>query len=116
MQPIVRRSVGGREGPTALFAAVAAASALRGDVEGVSDDVASVGLSNQRATGVGTAASGALALRHTCVISEKVEEIQARSRVTVLLETVNNTSLKKHHEVAPDVDCSSRNGKPQAEK
>ena len=96
VQPIVRRSVGGREGPTALFAAETSSSALRGDVEGMSDYVASVGLSNQRATGVGTATSGTLALRHTRVIPEKVEEIQARSRVTVLLETVNNTSLKKH--------------------
>ena len=40
MQSIVRRAVSGREGPTAFLAAIAPPSALRGDVEGVSNDVA----------------------------------------------------------------------------
>ncbi len=54
MQAIIRRAVGGGEGSTAFFAAVAPASALCGDVEGVANDVALTGLSTQRAIGVGT--------------------------------------------------------------
>ncbi len=54
MQAIIGRSVGGTEGSTAFFATVASTSALRGDVEGVANDVAFSGLSTQRAIGVGT--------------------------------------------------------------
>lgn len=54
MQTIIRRAVGGGEGSTAFFAAVASTSALRSDVEGVANDVAFSGLSTQRAIGVGT--------------------------------------------------------------
>ncbi len=54
MQGIIGRSVGGAEGSTAFFATVASTSALRGDVEGVANDVAFAELSTQRAIGVGT--------------------------------------------------------------
>ena len=54
MQAIIGRSVGGAEGSTAFFAAVAPASALRSDVEGVANDVALAELSTHRAVGVGT--------------------------------------------------------------
>ena len=76
MQPIIRSAVSRGEGPTAFFAAVPTASALRRDIEGVADDVAFAGLASQGAIGVGTAARGAFALRHTCVMSEKVGGIQ----------------------------------------
>ena len=56
MQAIIGRSVSGAEGSTAFFATVASTSALRGDVEGVANDVALSGLSTQRAVGVGTGA------------------------------------------------------------
>ncbi len=96
MQPIVRRAVGGREGPTALFAAETSSSALRGDVEGVADDVALAELSILAAIGVGTGASRLLAPLHTCLLPENEQEIEVESCVAGLLEESNNTSLKKH--------------------
>ncbi len=54
MQAIIGRSVSGAKGSTAFFATVASTSALRGDVEGVANDVAFSGLSTQRAIEVGT--------------------------------------------------------------
>ncbi len=54
MQAIIGRSVGGAEGSIAFFATVASTSALRGDVEGVANDVAFTELSTQRTIGVGT--------------------------------------------------------------
>ena len=67
MQPIIRRATGRGEGSTAFFAAIAPASALPGDVEGVSDDVALAEPSFQAAVGVGTSAIGLLAPLHTCL-------------------------------------------------
>ena len=40
VQPIIRRVVSRREGPTAFFATVAPPSTLCGDVKGMADDVA----------------------------------------------------------------------------
>ncbi len=40
VQPIIGRSVGGREGSAALLATVPPPSALCGDVKGMADDVA----------------------------------------------------------------------------
>ncbi len=54
MQAIIGRSVGRTEGSTAFLAAVTSTFALRGDVEGVANDVAFAGLSTQPAIGVGT--------------------------------------------------------------
>ena len=54
MQPIIVRSVGGAEGFLAFFAAVTPTFALRCDVEGLANDVAFTGLSDQRTIGVGT--------------------------------------------------------------
>ena len=54
MQPIIGRSVGGAEGFPAFFAAVTPTFALRCDVEGLANDVAFTGLSDQRTIGVGT--------------------------------------------------------------
>ncbi len=96
MQAIRGRSVGGAEGSTAFFATVASTSALRGDVEGVANDVALSGLSTQRALGVGTGSRLVLALLHTCLMTEKAEGIQAESSIAGLQKTINNTSLKKH--------------------
>ena len=99
MQPIIRRAVGGREGPTAFFATVPPPSALRGDVEGVSNDVAFAGLPSQGAIGVWTAARSSSAPLHTCLIVEKPEKIQLAQGVAGLPDPVNNTSLKKHRKM-----------------
>ncbi len=96
MQAIIGRSVGGAEGSTAFFATVASTSALRGDVEGVANDVAFSGLSTQRTIGVGTGTRYVLALLHTCLMTETPEEIQAESLIAGLQKTINNTSLRKH--------------------
>ena len=56
MQAVIGRSVGGREGSTAWFGAVASAFPLPSDVDRVSDDVAFAELSLEGAIGVGTAA------------------------------------------------------------
>ncbi len=56
MQPIIGCSVGRAEGSTAFFAVVTSTFALRGDVEGVANDVAFTELSTQRTIGVGTGA------------------------------------------------------------
>ena len=96
VQPIIRSAVSRREGPTAFFATVPPPSALGGDVEGVSNDVAFAGLASQRAVGVGTAARSSSAPLDTCLIAEKPEKIQLAQEIRGLLDTVNNTSLKKH--------------------
>ena len=56
MQPIIECSVGRAEGPTAFLATVASTFVLRGDIEGMANDVAFAGLSTQRTIGVGTGA------------------------------------------------------------
>ncbi len=102
MQPIIRRAVSRREGPTALFATETSSSALRGDVEGMSNDVAFAGLASQGAIGVWTAARSSSAPLHTCLLPEKPEKIQLAQQIAGLLDTVNNTCLKKHQGVAQD--------------
>ncbi len=96
VQPIIRRAVSGGEGSTALLAAVAPSSALPGDVEGVSDDVAFAGLSSQGAIGVWTGARSCSAVLHTCSMAEYDSEIQVGSRIARVVGEVNNTSLEKH--------------------
>ena len=91
MPAIIRRAVGGGEGPSAFFAAVASTSALRSDVEGVANYVAFSGLSTQRTIGVGTGTRYVLALLHTCWMTEKAEGIQAESLIAGLQKTINNT-------------------------
>ena len=70
------RSVGGAEGFPAFFAAVTPTFALRCDVEGLANDVAFTGLSDQRSIGVGTGTRYVLALLHTCLMTEETREIQ----------------------------------------
>ena len=100
-QPIVRSAVSRREGPPAFFATVPPPSALRGDVEGVSNDVAFAGLASQGAIGVWTAARSSAAPLHTCLMAENPEKIQLAQQIAGLLDTVNNTSLKKHPNSVP---------------
>ena len=78
MQPIIRSAVSRREGPTAFFAPVSSASSLRGDVEGMSNDVAFAGLTSQGAIGVWTAARSAPL--HTYLMAEKPREDPAGTR------------------------------------
>ena len=80
VQPIIRSAVSRREGPTAFFAAVSSPSALRGDVEGVSNDVAFADLASQVAIGVWTAARSPFAPLHTCLMAEKPREDPAGTR------------------------------------
>ena len=100
MQPIIRSAVSRREGPTALLATVPPPSALRGDVEGVSNDVAFASPASQGAIGVGTGASGLLAPLHRCLMAENEQEIQLESCVAGLLETINNSSVMKHRNLS----------------
>ena len=96
MQPIIRCAVSGREGSAAFFATVASPSSLRCDVEGVSDNIAFSDLASQGAIGVWTAARSSSAPLHICLMSEKPEKIQLAQEIAGLLDTLNNTSLKKH--------------------
>ena len=96
MQPIIGRSVGRAEGSFAFFATVTPTFSLRREVEGVANDVAFTGLSDQRTIGVGTGTRYVLALLHTCLMTEKPEGIQAESLIAGLQKTINNTSLRKH--------------------
>ena len=79
VQPIIRRATGRGEGSTAFFAAIAPASALLGDVEGVSDDVALAELSFQAAIGVGTSAIGLLAPLLHVLMTDNRQEVQVGS-------------------------------------
>ena len=114
MQPIIRSAVSRREGPTAFFTAVPPPSALGGDVERVSNDVAFAGLASQRAIGVGTATRSSSVPLHTCLIAEKPEKIQLAQEIGELLDTVNNTSLKKHQRSreAKRLGCCAFCGRP----
>ena len=56
MQPIIECSVGRAEGPTAFLATVASTFGLRGEIEGMANEVAFAGWSTQRTIGVGTGA------------------------------------------------------------
>ncbi len=96
MEPIIRSAVCRREGPTAFLAKVPTPPALRGDVEGVSNDVSFAGLASQEAIGVLTAARSSSAPLHTCLLAEKPEKIQLAQQIAGPLDKVNNTSLKKH--------------------
>ena len=87
VQPIIRRSVGRREGSAALFATVAPPSSLCRSVEGMADDVAFSRLSPEAAIGVRTGASGLLAPFHTCLLPENYQEIQLESCVARLLDS-----------------------------
>ena len=75
MQAIIGRAEGGGEGSATFFATVAPTPALRGDVKGVSNDVAFAELSIEGARGVRTGAiwDRVRTLLHTCLMSEKAE-------------------------------------------
>ena len=86
----------GRKCSTALLAAVTPPSALRGDVEGMASDVAFAKLSIGTASGIRTASRYASSDLHTCLMTEEVMEIQAKSHVAGLSGRSNNTCLEKH--------------------
>jgi hypothetical protein len=88
--------MGGRERSAAFLAAVTTPSALRGDVEGMANDVAFAKLSIQTASGIGTTARCASSDLHTCLMTEEVMEIQVKSHVTGMPGRTNNTCLEKH--------------------
>ena len=86
----------GRKCSTALLAAVTPPSALRGDVEGMANDVAFAKLSIETASGIRTASRYASSDLHICLMTEEVMEIQAKSHVVGLSGRSNNTCLEKH--------------------
>ena len=96
MEPIVRRAVGGREGLTAFFAAIAPPSALCRDVEGVSNDIALPECPLREQSGLGQHRDELLLRFIHVLMTEMAHEIQVESRVARLLGEVNNTSLEKH--------------------
>ena len=62
----------------------------------LADGVAFAGPVSQGAIGVGTAARSSSAPLYTCLMAEKPEKIQPTQQIAGLLDTVNNTCLKKH--------------------
>ena len=61
----------------------------------MADDVAFAKLSIEPASRIGTATRWAFSVLHTCLMTEKVLEIQAESRVARMSGTINNTSPMK---------------------
>jgi hypothetical protein len=76
MQTIVWCPVGRAERSTTLFAAIAAASTLRGDIEKVANDVTFADLSREGAVAVGTGTRQVPFLIHTCLLTENASKIQ----------------------------------------
>ncbi len=74
-------------------------SALRGDVEGMANDIAVAGLSMEGAIGVGTGRGCLLTPLDTCFMTKTEDETWVESHIaglTGLQGTINNTCLNKH--------------------
>ena len=79
VQPIIRRATGRGEGSTAFFAAIAPASALPGDVEGVSDDVALAEPSFRQQLGLGQVRLDSLLRFKHVLMTDNRQKVQVGS-------------------------------------